>query len=242
MQGTALVNSIQNYYFCNKCNNIESESKWAKSPSKSYICNQCDACDKKEDWPPKEIEAMLNFILTYDNDKSEYGQITTVFLSSVLELLLEELLYTMAYLDLSYDDAFILVDALIDSHQGRNRMFSLYKRIGYGSFRNDVNELGFPNFCGQWDEIVKVRNQVVHGKFEAGKNIESNTIKTTIVDALEVFSQLHNLYNKETIKYKYSVKRKKGIESDIEKLNKWSDSASQDPPIIESDKDKSQDV
>lgn len=220
--------SIETYYQCTKCNHIEKDKNWNRVETNSYKCNECDAIEEKRVWPPKEVETMVNFILSYDSETSEYGQITSVFLSSVLELLLEELLYTMAYLDLTYHDAWILVDALIDAHRGRNRMISLYKKIGYGTFYSSVKKLGFTDFYRNWDEIVKVRNKVVHGKLEYGKKINSQMVNSTITYSLELFSKLHNIYNRETLEYKYSAKRKGGINADLKKLDKWSQGLNQD--------------
>lgn len=128
------MNSLDTYYICTKCENIEKDSNWKKDESNSYTCIKCGAIEKKDIWPSKEIETMLSFILEYDDRATEYGQITAVFLSSVLELFLENLLYTVAYFDLSYDDAGILVDA----YSGKNRMISLFKKIGYGSFSDSI--------------------------------------------------------------------------------------------------------
>jgi len=200
------MDSREAYYQCTNCDNIEKESNWIKDDSNEHKCIECKTVSKKKTWPPKEVETMINFILTYDSEAPEYGQITSVFLSSVLELLLEELLYTMAFFDLTYNDASILVDALIEAHRGKKQMISLYKKIGYGSFHSSVEDLGYSDFNRKWGEIVKVRNKVVHGNLNAGNAITQNEIKSTIKEALEVFSKLRNKYNKETLNYKGAVR------------------------------------
>jgi len=222
MLSELIMSLLKTYYICTKCETIEKENNWKVDESDSFVCIHCDALNEKMIWPPKEVETMLGFILTYDDGLPEYGQITSVFMSAVLELLLEELLYTMAYFDLSFDEASILVDALIESHQGRNRMISLFKKIGYGSFHDSIKELGYSDFYRNWNKIVEIRNQVIHGNLEKGEEIDPVIIKSTIEDALELFSNLHNRYNEETIRYKYSVKTKKGIDADLDRLDRWS--------------------
>lgn len=127
----------------------------------------------------------------------------------------------MAYFDLTYDEAGILVHALIEGYQGRTRMFTLYKSIGYGTFHEAVQVVGIPQFTSHWDEIVRVRNQVVHGKFEKGKDIIPKLINTTIDEALAVFSQLHNIYNQESLVFRAATEKKRRMEEDLKKLNKW---------------------
>ena len=214
------MDSLETYFQCTNCHNIEKVSNWIKDKSNSYKCIKCEAVDKKDIWPPKEVEIILGLIISYDSRAAEYVPIASVFLASVLELLLEELLYTMAYFDLTYDEASILVDALIDAHRGKNQLISLYKKIGYEPFHSAVEDLGYSDFNRKWGELVKVRNKAVHGILAVDNTISQKTIETTIKDALEVFSKLRNKYNKESLNYKGAVRHKKGIDSDLEKREK----------------------
>jgi hypothetical protein len=120
--------------------------------------------------------------------------------------MLEELVTKMAYEDLSYEQGGMLIDALLAGYQGRSRLFSLYKRIGYGSFHEAAKELGHSEFLVNWDAIVAVRNKVVHGKLQERAEITQSLIEKTLDDALVVFYLLHNRYNKESIEYRYATK------------------------------------
>lgn len=130
---------------------------------------------------------------------------TCVFTSSVLELMLEELVTKIAYEDLSYEQGSILIDALLAAYQGRSRLFALYKRVGYGSFHEAVTELGYDDLLTNWDAIVAVRNKVVHGKLQEVAQITHSQIDKTLDDALVVFYLLHNRYNEESLEYKYAT-------------------------------------
>jgi len=215
------MNFQDDYFLCDNCDQIEPKSRWNKGSTGLLKCIHCDAEGTNGTWPTPEVGKLIEFILNYDQESPEYGQVTSVFLSSVLELMLEELLSTMAYFDLTYDEAGILVDALIEGYQGRTRMFTLYKTIGYGTFHEAVRDIGIPEFTNHWDEIAPVRNEVVHGKFEKGKDITPKLINTTIDEALAVFSQLHNIYNQESLIFRAATEKKRRMEEDLKKLNKW---------------------
>jgi hypothetical protein len=194
------------YYICGKCYQIEPTTCWSRDANGQFKCIHCQTANKSGSWPSAEIMELFTFISSYDTGSSHYGQVISVFSSSLLELMLEELVTKMAYEDLTYDQGCMLVEALLDAHQGRSRLFSLYKRIGYSSFHEAVQRLGQGEFIANWDKIVEVRNKVVHGKIQEGNQITASLIKKTLDDALEVFSFLHNEYNKESLDYKYATK------------------------------------
>ena len=104
----------------------------------------------------------------------------------------------MAFQDLLYEEAYLLVDALLEGYQGRSRMFTLYSKIGYGTFHDAVKKMGNKQFLSNWDVIVEARNNVVHGRINNCENITPDLVERTITDALDVFSQLHNQYNAES--------------------------------------------
>ena len=147
----------------------------------------------------------MEFIVSLDEKSPHYPQVACVFLASALELFLERLLSVMAYQDLLYDDAGMLVDALLDGYQGRSRMFALYSRIGYGTFHDAVKKMGNKQFLSNWDTIVKARNNVVHGRLTDCKSIRQDLVERTMADALDVFSKLHNQYNAESLQYRLAI-------------------------------------
>lgn len=196
---------IENYFVCNRCGQIEPTSRWG-SNGEQLRCPHCFHTGFRNLWPPVEVKTFIDFIKNYDCEAPFYSQIATVFLSSFLELMFEELLSVMAYMDLLYDEVDMLVDALLDGYQGRSRMFVLYKRLGYGSFHKEVEELGYKKFLEHWDIIVSARNKVVHGKPKEGEKINSSIVKITIKEALSVFSSLHNRYNMESLHYSTATK------------------------------------
>jgi hypothetical protein len=118
------------------------------------------------------------------------------------ERLLEDLLHVMAFGELLYDEAALIVDALIDGYQGRARMLSLFEKIGYGSFHEEAVVVGVAEFPALWDQLAIERNALVHGKRR------SNPLKKQPVDlecfamsGLRLFAALHNRYNTESVSF-----------------------------------------
>jgi hypothetical protein len=201
------------YFQCDSCGQIESKQTWKKLSKNRYKCKHCKQARKQTIWPPAELRNLLEFIGSFSEKSPRYPQVACVFLSSALELLLEHLLSVMAYQDLLYHEAGMLVDALLDGYQGRSRMFTLYSRIGYGTFHESVKKMGSKQFLSNWDTIVEARNNVVHGRLTYCKNVTPDLVKRTIVDALDVFAHLHNQYNAESLQYRVATEDRKDQKS-----------------------------
>jgi transcription elongation factor Elf1 len=199
------MDRMPTYFECKNCGQIESESRWLKDGERSK-CVYCEIGEPSP-WPTAEVKELIDFVQGYDPKSSHYFRVTTVFLASALELMLEDLLYTMAWMDMTYDEVSILVEALIESHQGRSRMFDLYRRIGHDSFHKEVRNLSYKQFLDHWENVVSARNHFVHGKSDVVQEITGSLIEMTIVEALEVFSALHNEYNVESLHYKVGMEQ-----------------------------------
>ena len=197
------------YFQCGDCGQVESKPSWEKLSKYRYKCRHCQQASKQTIWPAPELRNLLEFISGFDEKSPHYPQVTCVFLSSAFELLLEELLSIMAYQDLLYDEAGMLVDALLEGYQGRSRMFTLYSKIGYGTFHDAVKKTGNKQFLSNWDAIVEARNNVVHGRLTNCENITPDLVERTIADALDVFSQLNNQYNTESLHYRVATENRK---------------------------------
>jgi hypothetical protein len=205
------------YFQCTNCEQIEPESNWVVEQGNKK-CNHCGATDKYELWPSSEIRELFELIQTRNRESFEYGLVASVFISAALELLLERLLFSMAIENLLYYEAGHLVEALLDSNQGRERRLQLYNRLGYGSFEKETREVGCKNFSKHWDEIAKFRNKIVHGDLKEGTKISKSLVEATITESLAVFSKLNNIYNKESTRYKVATEPTKMLAKDIEKL------------------------
>ncbi len=198
--------TIPSYFKCGDCGQIGKGPPWK---GLRYKCKHCKKANSHTIWPGPELRSLLEFIGSFDEASLHYPRVVCVFLSSTFELLLEDLLVVMAYQDLLYDEAFMLVDALLEGYQGRSRMLTLYSKIGHGTFHDDVKKTGNKQFLSDWDVIVKSRNNVVHGRLITCEVITPELTERTITDALEVFSQLHNRYNTESLHYRVATENQK---------------------------------
>lgn len=210
-----------NYLECDRCGQIELEKNCGARDAK-VTCRHCE-CSLTREWPGSELAELVNFILSFSQSQPRYSQVASVFLASIFELLLEQLLTTMLYMDLLYDEVCILVDALIESHQGRSRMLELYRKVGYGSFREEATGLGFTDFVNNWDSVVSARNKIVHGKTEEASELEPEMVERTILDGLEVFRLLHNKYKKESLAYTSATDPVLARQRELEKLKEWNE-------------------
>lgn len=212
------------YFRCDNCFQIEPESSWLVD-KKDKKCKHCGRLSDCELWPSAEIRELIETIKNYDQSSSEYGLITSVFTCTALELLLERLLFTMAMLDRSFEETEFLVDLLLDTNQGRAKRLQLYRRLGSGSFKSEARQIGFPSFLEQWDKLANIRNKSVHGDLQEGSKVNPKLIQAALLDALAVFSRLHNEYNQYSIKYQVAMEPVLEFENnktkDLEKLKRW---------------------
>ena len=195
------------YFQCKECEQISSENeiRFGKVDKK---CPYCGIIDEVNIWPSAEIRELIKVVNNYNQNSIEYGFIASVFISTALEILLEQLLYIMAIENLSYDEADHLVSIILDFNQGRSRRLTLYKRLGFDSFETEVSKMGYKGFLVEWDKIAETRNKCVHGDLSEAKNVNSVLVESIMNNGLEVFRKLHNDYNKSTNRYRYAAKGK----------------------------------
>lgn len=199
---------LKKYLICKNCFQVELFETWKEVGHRRYRCIHCKKVYKQFYWPEDESREILRFILNIKSEDPRYTQMAVVFLSSALELMLEKLLSTMAFGMFAGPNYYLIEELILDSYSGRNKMFELYKKIGYGSFHSVVQEMRKGKFLKYWDDIVYMRNKVVHGKLNREKdklNLSPKDVKEFIDDALFVFSRLNNIYNKETFLYSAAV-------------------------------------
>jgi hypothetical protein len=197
---------VISYFQCTVCYQIEPEANWlAASTEGSRQCPHCHSAGKQRAWPTAEVQELIHFVQDYEKTSPSYSQVTCVFLASALELMLEELLGVMAYMDLQYEEASILVEPLLEAYQGRSRMLQLYRRLGHDTFPGELQELGHSQFWEHWNTIALARNRAVHGKPKEIEQVSPSLVGATIEEALAAFALLHNQYNQESLCYEAAL-------------------------------------
>jgi hypothetical protein len=189
---------IIDYSRCHKCNQIVGR------------VGECEFCrgTRRWEWPSPDTAELLNHALTLDPGAPHGRRIGVIFSCVAFERLLEDLLYAMAFGELLYDEASLIVEALIDGYQGRSRMLSLFARIGYGTFHQQADALGFPEFPMWWNEIVAERNALVHSRQRRSSGDQKAVeLEPFIHRGLQLFAALHNRYNMEATQFKTATRK-----------------------------------
>lgn len=192
------------YFKCENCGNIELETKWQIVPNKK-VCPECGKLDWFDIWPSSEVLDLFNHAMTYKVNSTYFGLVTSVFVCTALELLLEKLIYIMALQENSEEDVDYLIDNLLDAYEGRSRRLHLFNKFGEHSFSVEAKSTGNKNFLKHWDNLAEVRNKSVHGDIENAKKITPKDIEGIYIEALDVFSKLWNKYNTWTFDYQYAA-------------------------------------
>jgi hypothetical protein len=213
------------YLECQNCGQIEPDCNWIIYQNKKE-CKYCHEKENYELWPSSEIRTLFETIKNHKDIYSlNYVLISSVFISTALELLLEKLIYIVAFEDQLPEEIRHLIELLLESNLGRERRLKLFQKLGYDSFEGHSRELGYKDFPNHWGQIVKIRNKIVHGKLEGEYELPPNLVNITINEAIEVFSKIHNIYNLETIRYKVTggkyYEDQENLNGELLKLKRW---------------------
>jgi len=215
---------MKEYLKCQYCNQIEPKEVWVTQ----YLTKVCMYCSgsKFEKWPSQDIHDLFTHAKNYDQNDDHYSLVASVFISTALELMLENLLNLIFYLDGNYEEVGYLVYLLLDSYQGRSRRLLLFKKLNGRSFGAEAKDTGNRNFMKHWEDITQKRNVLVHGAEKHQKEVTPKQVATIIDEALDVFFKIHNKNNIESFEYdsyvnEKTVVAKKPSKEDLRKLFRW---------------------
>lgn len=215
---------MKEYYQCGICKNVDIKANW-QVLSGNLICPDCGNPGVYSTWPSPDILDLFVHAMEYPHNSQYYGLITSVFVCTALELLLERLIFVVAREDKYWEEVDYLIEHLLEAYQGRERRQKLFGIVGYGSFSSQVKLTGNKNFNKHWDDLAKIRNNCVHGKVEDSNKVKPSQLKLFINESLDVFSKLTNAYNQETLQHKIANDNKESKVKEAEMLRKWIDNS-----------------
>jgi hypothetical protein len=195
------------YFKCENCGIIDLDVKWQTFTEKT-VCPECGKIDWFETWPSSDVIDLFDHARAYEKDSPYFGLVTSVFVCTALELLLERVLFVMALQENSEEDVDYLIDDLLEAYEGRSRRLQLYNKLGEHTFTVEAKSTGNKHFNKHWEYLADIRNKSVHGDMEKANRITPNDITLIITEALDVFSKLWNKYNIWTFDYQYAASHK----------------------------------
>jgi len=202
---------MNKYRQCHSCEMIGVVSDTIKDPN-DFVCPECGRSNFSEEWPNSSVQRILDIISSPSDFDSDFERIACLLVTSCMEDLMRELIVVLAQQGTIYDEISLLIDPLLDGYQGKDRQLKLFRKLAYGSFKEECTQLGYPDFVSQWSQIVERRNHFAHTATNPRK--ESNEIHfgVFIHHSLEVFRKISNKYNVETTNYQSAMERREIIE------------------------------
>lgn len=115
-----------------------------------------------EPWPTLEIYKTLELVHGQDLGSLDGRRQATLYLSIMLEMLLEYSLWELLQL---YTNSDKLAEIILEAYSGKERRISLYNKLSYQKLGNlfKSNE-DLKDFLNNWNSIANVRNKIMHGR------------------------------------------------------------------------------
>lgn len=140
-------------------------------------------------WPSLEVHHFLELVHKQNLDSTNERRVAIVFLATVLELLLENVLWELVR---TYTDSHQLAEYLFDTSWGKERRIRLYDKLSDRPLGELLQENGMGEFLKEWGELSSVRNKIVHGRYYASVATDADLIRHLSRDALKAFTLIHN--------------------------------------------------
>jgi hypothetical protein len=114
--------------------------------------------------------------------------VAAVFLATALETLLEVHLWALLK-DLGTPEK--VAALLLDTYRGRERRIALYNQLAPRSLKDVFESDGLANFLTAWKKLAEARNGTVHGEWQAGYELEIETLEYLRDHCYQAFAALH---------------------------------------------------
>ncbi len=143
-------------------------------------------------WPMEDVLMFFEIVRQQDLNETKDRRIAIVFVSTMLELLLENVLWELLS---AHTKSLQLAESALDSYQGRERRIKLYNRLSDHSLRDFFIQHEFSSLLNDWEQLAKIRNKIVHGRYFAETTDaldERELIQRITRSCLQAFFVLHN--------------------------------------------------
>lgn len=185
------------FVYCHYCHQIDRRERWVELAGLGNQCPHCKNSSHYSEWPSAETAELINIVRSLSGEEPHHLQVGCVFGCTALELLLEEVVSVIAYGNMLYEEVSMLVDALLDAHQGRSRLLQLYKKLAWAPFDVEATEMGHSDFSKKWEILSQARNKIVHGRRLEVPEVDLEGVCRTLTSGLEVIRLILNRHEKE---------------------------------------------
>lgn len=145
-------------------------------------------------WPSLDVHMLLDIIEQQKLDTYNGQRIAIVFTCTLLEMMLEQAVWTLIQYQVKTDKA---GEALLESYQGRERRLRLFQKLNGFSLKDVLADKGYKTFLSDWKELAQIRNRIVHnGSIGNSVGMNSEEINNLIIrlkkDSMGVFTLINN--------------------------------------------------
>jgi hypothetical protein len=141
-------------------------------------------------WPTIEIFKLWKFVSDQDLDSLDGQRQAIIFLCITLEMLLE---FSLRELLTIHTDSQDLVEAVLNSYHGRERLIELYKKLSdrpLGKLFESNKKLN--TFLKDWGKIAEARNKIIHGGNYPKLHEAVELVPSILEKCLNAFAEVNN--------------------------------------------------
>jgi hypothetical protein len=141
-------------------------------------------------WPYRpDITALLDLVHGHQVlELVEQRVIVSVFLATIMEMLFEVHLWDMLK---RLGTSERVAQLLLDAYRGRERRIHLYNQLASRPLSEVFESAGLPHCLTAWTTLAKARNETVHGEWQAGYDLDVETIKHIRDRCFDAFAAIH---------------------------------------------------
>ena len=193
--GLGQISNHNSYLMCRSCDLINQTEFWVVGDNKELCCPNCLAPGGSSSWPDLKVQQLFTSINNLHGELLEYNQIASILYVAAVRIMIEDLVRTIAFGDLMYEEAGHLVDTLLALNPKHDQLLKVLEELSGECYEDLVDDTSEENFYPTFLRIVNIRNQLLYGEYCQVSELPHEFLGQIIPKALELFSRLNNDYH-----------------------------------------------